>query len=314
MNNIPEIIKEYNTLLPVVQQQVDNLIGTCSIKQIKRKLNYIYPKAIVTFCFIDHSRVCRYCKKVLILEDYLTDNIIIDKNRNLFLSTMCRQCRIDGVYIRAPERLLKMSIKAKEFELTERGKMLREKLGNHNSKNLKRRFATPEGREQIKRSAAKHSATLKKKIAAGEWSPCITNTWTHWDAKILDDKGILRKFRSSWEACFFKCNQYLEYETLRIKYRTLDGIDRVYVADFYDRDNKILYEIKPSSTFNVQKNKLDQAINWCIGNNIKFIWINEKNILQYINQEKFTTEQDTQQLDKLLRGILYEQNLDPKNY
>lgn len=151
----------------------------------------------------------------------------------------------------------------------------------------------------------KLSDKLKEKIANGTFTPKITNTRTHWNAIILDIHGKIHKFRSSWEAVFWACNQHLEFETIRIPYIDENGKHHSYIADFYDRELSILYEIKPKDTWLSQHVKMQQAIKYCLNNNITFIWINEKNLLNYIdiNSSIYEMVENKLQLTKVLNGI-----------
>lgn len=87
----------------------------------------------------------------------------------------------------------------------------------------------------------KTSERMKDKIANGEFTPVVTNSW----ARSRTIVGNL-KFRSSWEAAFWICNQSYEYEKVRIPY-TFQGNRRNYIVDFFDPETNTLYEIKPDS-------------------------------------------------------------------
>ena len=82
------------------------------------------------------------------------------------------------------------------------------------------------------------------------------------------------------------CNQHLVYETIRVKCD-----DRVFVCDFVDESNRIMYEIKPKSRYNVEAEKMSALTNWCIKNGYKFKWINEYNIANYVNYDIIKTNQ-----------------------
>lgn len=164
----------------------------------------------------------------------------------------------------------------------------------------------PELYQRSVESIEQQSTTMKNLIASGKFTPCITNSWTHWSAVIELDSGEIRKFRSSWEACFWFCNQHLEYETLRIPYTNIVGKISIYIADFFDRNNSILYEIRPIQNWNNKNCKTQATINYCLNNNIKFVWINEHNILNYIDQSKFVGN-NLLQLNKL-NGIKTNKN------
>jgi hypothetical protein len=161
-------------------------------------------------------------------------------------------------------------------------------------------YSTEEGRVHKNKSSIKQSNTLKVKIQNGEFTPPITNTWTHWKAYIFQGNETL-KFRSSWEACFWFCNQNLEYESIRIK-----GKNKTYISDFYDPYANTLYEIKTCNRYNIEIDKMNTIINYCISNNIKFVWINEKNISEYIKEEIiYTNDSAIEQYKKLKKAYDY---------
>lgn len=137
-------------------------------------------------------------------------------------------------------------------------------------------------------ASMKLSKNIKKRILNREFTPNITNSWTHWDA-IINNK----RFRSSFEGIFhlyhviFKQNMFLKYERLRIKY--YDSIlkkERIYIVDFIDEEKKILYEIKPSSLKENQNNidKFKYAKRWCINNDYIFKIIDENYIFNLIKE------------------------------
>lgn len=115
------------------------------------------------------------------------------------------------------------------------------------------------------------SRLIKDKILNGEFTPCIKNSRTHWTAEY---NGM--KYRSTWEMNFHKIYPELEYETIRIQYN-YDNKQYVYIVDFVDEANKVLYEIKPLSLVEVPKNiaKHDAAIEWCKLNNYTYKIITE---------------------------------------
>lgn len=94
----------------------------------------------------------------------------------------------------------------------------------------------------------------------------------------------------------------LEYECLRIPYIDKDGRSRTYIADFLNKSKDVLYEIKPKKEYLIQKYKMDRVIEYCMDNDIKFMWINEENILDYINERDFIDD-NLIQYEKMKRGI-----------
>lgn len=144
-------------------------------------------------------------------------------------------------------------------------------------------------KESRQKGSAKISKTMKQKIADGLFTPPITNTWTKWRAYINLNNNII-KFRSNWEALFFLHNTKLKFEKTRIKY-FINNDEKIYITDFTDDINKIIYEIKPLSTQNNELNKIktQAALDWCNKNNYKYIIIDEnwfKNNHQKINLEQ----------------------------
>jgi len=202
------------------------------------------------------------------------------------------------------ERTKKAMTTKRKWINSEIGKNFYEWIGKHNSKKMKEFNKTKKGKENIKNRAKKQSKIMKNKIKNGEFTPNITNSWTHWDANLLINNEI-KKFRSSWEASFYMSNQNLLYETIRIPYLNIDNEEKTYIGDFYDDNKKILYEIKPKSVYKKQANKISNAINWCIKNGIKFVWINEDNILEYINKQDFN-KYNIKQYNKMLVGVINE--------
>ena len=79
-------------------------------------------------------------------------------------------------------------------------------------------------------------------------------------------------------------------------------MQRTYIADFYDVDKKILYEIKPASVYLIQQPKMDATIEYCLKNKIKFVWVNEKNMAKYVDKSKFIGY-NLKQYEQMMKGI-----------
>lgn len=118
----------------------------------------------------------------------------------------------------------------------------------------------------------KKSKLMKEKIISGEFTPNIHNSKTHWQ---IEFNG--KKYRSSWEVVFQYLNPLCEYEKIRISYM-LDGKEKIYITDFVDNQNHILYEIKPKEFLtNVKiKAKEKSAIEWCKQNGFIFKIISQE--------------------------------------
>lgn len=122
------------------------------------------------------------------------------------------------------------------------------------------------------------SNTMKDKIMSGEFTPRTSNRLNH---ERIQQHG--HKFRSTWELMFYEKmvsrGVELEYETLRIPY-TFNGKRHVYITDFVDRKNKVVYEVKPKSQIDTPKVKAKElsAVEWCDNNGYTFKYITEDNI------------------------------------
>lgn len=127
---------------------------------------------------------------------------------------------------------------------------------------------------------AKQSEQVKQRILNGEFTPKTTNRLNH--SRIKYDG---HSFRSSWELAFYKDMKAkgvnIEYETLRVAYK-FKGKNHVYITDFVDHDNKIVYEVKPKRLVEDPKTmaKEQAAIEWCKENGYTFEYIHE----DYINE------------------------------
>jgi hypothetical protein len=117
---------------------------------------------------------------------------------------------------------------------------------------------------------------MKKKIADGTFTPCVTNSYTRKGIYSYDDV----KFRSSWEFLFFIYykkvkNITLEYETIRIPYM-YENKKHSYIVDF-KLDNTLI-EIKPEcyNTDTKVITKQEAAIEYCKDKNLTFYMIQNK--------------------------------------
>jgi hypothetical protein len=130
--------------------------------------------------------------------------------------------------------------------------------------------------EETKNNAKmKQSIKMKESIKNGSFTPPITNSWANSRVKIKID-GTSYMFRSTWECMFWLLTKH-DYETVRIPYLSEDGKHHVYIVDFVDNNNKILFEIKPSKlkNKNINEIKFKAAEKWCIENGYTFEVISE---------------------------------------
>jgi hypothetical protein len=186
---------------------------------------------------------------------------------------------------------------------TPAGKDAARRIGKTNSDRLKQFYQTEHGKNVAKAKGKKISISHKAAIAAGHWTPGVNNRWTRWNA-IIEVDGITRKFRSSWEACFWYCNQSLNYETFRCSYIDSAGDKRTYIGDFYDAATNTLYELKPTAVFVKEQVKMSQVIEYCKKNEIRFILVTEKNLMNYLDTQKIhDNESVVLQYTKVLKNV-----------
>lgn len=156
----------------------------------------------------------------------------------------------------------------------------------------------------------KISNALKEKIKNGNFTPCVTNSWSNSKCLYKD-----KNFRSTWELIFYIYNEQifninLNYEKERIQYLYKNN-QHNYIVDF-SYDNQI-YEIKPSNLKEKERNllKTKYAKKWCIENNYKYFIISEnwfkKNIKEIeilIDRLKLFFDENTyRKLNKTLKGF-----------
>jgi hypothetical protein len=130
----------------------------------------------------------------------------------------------------------------------------------------------------------KISQTMKRKILNGEFTPKSENRKR---SKRIKSNITGLSYRSNWELIFHENNPKLQYELIRIKYMD-DNIERVYITDFVDIDNKIIYEIKPTSELKNKNflNKLKYTEDWCLKNKFQYKVITEKDYNFYGRKTK----------------------------
>lgn len=250
----------------------------------------------IRFLVLLHPKNCKICDTPITLENYVL--VVFRPGRH------CRKCTDTRAWLRATdknaeerkqrgENITKSKLK---FYQSLDGERVRKLIGEKNSLHMSAYMKTPQGIERKEKSRIHNSKIMKENINQGVFTPCITNSWTHWNAQIILD-DVTYKFRSSWEACFWMCNQHLQYESFHIPY-VINGKTRTYIADFYDKTSNTIYELKPISVYNQQIEKLLKIIDFCKNSNINFVWINENNIFDWIDETKFN-DINKPQLEKL---------------
>ena len=165
----------------------------------------------------------------------------------------------------------------------------------HQDPVFQQRLKDSGSRAQMKKN---QSATMKKKIELGEFTP-NSNNWRRSVTFSLDYEESLLRFRSKWEAIFYlvtveRSGEKLEYESIRIP-NLFEGDSRVYIVDFFSPINKKLIEIRPTSRQNIPKEiaKFDAARQWAETKGINFELIDEHWF--YANRERIDSFLDSHQ-------------------
>ncbi len=208
-----------------------------------------------------------------------------------YCSTKCQAKRI-----KSKSEIEHANKKKQQWFSSKEGQTFLKKLSeNRQGKNNPRHKRS---KEDWKKSYAKQSQTLKEKIAKGEFTPCVTNSWANSRCKIEID-GFERKYRSSWDAAFQILNPNCEYETLRVKYE-LEDTWHNYIVDFIDRINFYVYEIKPisESQSDINNIKRQALLKWCKENSFTYIEINDEWFNENANRIDFTKYDE-----KILNGM-----------
>lgn len=247
----------------------------------------IWNEELCSTCRDDgYEHICNHC-----------DIKYLDKQRYRKYCPTCTTNRVWQKNKKRPKAVGEKITAAKlKFYQTPEGKATAKSIGKQNSVKLKEYYQTSDGIVTKQKTAKKNSEIMKGKILSGEFTPKITNTFTHWTAEIeIGDR--VRRFRSSWEAVLWYSNQHWEYETIRIPYVSHNGENKTYIVDFYDPTNKTLIEVKPKSNIQSCELKIKAAKQYCLETSKKFIIITESDISSYINESIFTGN-NKKQLDK----------------
>lgn len=238
-----------------------NLVQSYGSKYGHIFYDYVYPEA--------RNSLCKTCKEKSVL--FLTFN----KGYSNYCSKRC--ATKDPGRISEHSRKIgteKRNITMKNLLMDQiRGKEYRQKIS------VKSKYYN-----NLPGAKERQSVLMKTKIANGEFTPCVTNTWTRWKCSSLE-----KKFRSSFEALFYThsiliTNLPIQYEVLRIPY-LYNNKKRNYIVDFIDNVNKIAYEIKPQSLLesSMNKIKIEALDEWCKANNYEFKLISE---IQLMNMHR----------------------------
>jgi hypothetical protein len=219
----------------------------------------------------------------------------------------CNECYNNKVFLEnchkeahSPQTRKKAANTRKKWLESDKGLEWKKMISKHNSISTKkwRDSLTEEEKRIINK---KSSDSQINNILNGSFDP--QKNYKHYRKNIGIINGEELVFRSSWEVIFAISNPHLEYESLRIPYFKNNGRKGIYIPDFIDNQNKIIYELKPRRNYIKQQTKMDASINWCLKNGYKFIWINEDNLLYYISENDNLFEENKKFYEKAYKGL-----------
>jgi hypothetical protein len=118
----------------------------------------------------------------------------------------------------------------------------------------------------------KCAETLRQKILNGEYTPKNNRI----RAARIPSKDLNTSYRSRWEEKFHTAHPNLKFEYTRIAYEH-ENKQHVYIVDFTDVDNRIIYEIKPKQLLSdsMTQSKISAALDWCTCNNYTYKIVTE---------------------------------------
>ena len=195
---------------------------------------------------------CVICNKNTSFKNYI-------EGYRRFCSSSC-SCKLKVGIGSRPEQ----SKILKDIYSSDRGKLIKERISNSYNIYL--------NSEKGKSNNIIQSKRIKDKILNGSWTPSITNSWTHWST-VIDGK----KFRSSFEEIvYLYYNKDIEYEKLRVPY-IFNNKNYIYIVDFIDNINKLVFEIKPKCLIQNEKNIVKDLYltKWAIDNKYKYKILSE---------------------------------------
>jgi hypothetical protein len=166
-------------------------------------------------------------------------------------------------------------------------------------------------KDKIPEFKNKMSFLMKDMIETGKFKPKAYNSWRNIKYSLVINNDVIN-FRSSWEAFFNLVNPELKYETRRIIYYH-KNVKHIYIVDFDDIENRILYEIKPTSQEKLEKNidKIKYVSDWCENNNYRFKIINDEwfKINYPIYKNKLENQPEKDRIIKNLRRYENKKNI-----
>lgn len=243
------------------------------ILKFKSDNNISSYMAVIALFYKEHDLKCPYCNNLRkIYERKFIKTCDNKQCKSKLLSDTAIKRGVGELHSEKARLKKAETIKNNPRVLSEETKR---KLSESNKKTWTKEFSEQIKQQHIKNGVYKrHSEIMKKIILEGKFTPKTTNRLTH--KRLFSDITGIKSYRSGWEKQFHEKYPHLLYETLRIKYN-FNGVEHIYIVDFIDHDNKIVYEIKPASMKNDDKvvAKHLALIEWCNVNNYTYNIITE---------------------------------------
>jgi hypothetical protein len=288
-------ITPFNNIIYNEQNKFISLVNR-KLNPISRKLFNFYFRKIIL-----NNNKCNHCGCEI------TKDFILTLDRSLCnLPNWCETHYKEKIWSNIKgskysiENNISRSLKRKKWLETEEGKIYKKKIGENN-KISTTKWKQNQTDEERKTTNKKSSESQIKNILEGKFNP--QKNYHKYNSNLCYIDGKVYNFRSSWEVVFFISNNKLKYETLKIPYYKNERQKGIYIPDFIDDINKIIYELKPRRNFVKQQIKMDAGIEWSNNNGYKFIWVNENNLINYINQNDNKDERNAQFYIKVYKGI-----------
>lgn len=155
------------------------------------------------------------------------------------------------------------------------------------------------GKKRTIKQKEKYSKIAVKRIKNNELGSGFPYK-SEWHLNKYTDKYEF--MHSSWEKIFLDWNYInnkpaiTKNHDIEIQY-LYEGVNRIYIPDFIDIKNKIIYEVKGYKK-NVDNIKKDYAEVWCKNNNYQYIMIENKDIKEMKNDLLEKAKLDEYQLQQ----------------
>lgn len=244
--NREKALKHYNHIVKYIEKNSFDVFGKIDFENFKKDIQrrvYYLKHGIYT-------KKCECCEKESAFKSF------VDGYNPTCGDSLCVHeyiAKMNRGRIQTNEEKEKRAAKLRGRKRPEHSKLLIEMF---NTPKYKKIFSEKSKISMTPARRKKQSETMKRMIADGTFTPCITNKWTHWSIEVQG-----KKFRSSFEGIFYTfCKFYkiddIKYEKVRIPY-TFERENKTYIVDFSFKN--YLFEIKPINCTEFEKYKINEG-------------------------------------------------------